>query len=200
MSQAWLNIGVFTLAVVYSVLYQGHWPVVRDFINILDKENWGLFSIYAVIVWTLALLIMPGILFGISVAGIKFSGIQLSAKKVFLGSAGALLPIGLMLWVAFVIPMLFVNVTFVLQSFSDPFGWGWDFFGTASIPWHQFLPRLVPWLQAALVLTGLYLSLRNLKRTWNNCQFNTQQLLFLILPMGLFIFVCALGMIFFFTN
>jgi hypothetical protein len=119
---------------------------------------------------------------------------------VFLGLPGALLPMGLMLWIAFVIPMLFVNVTFVLQSFSDPFGWGWDFFGTASIPWHQFLPRLVPWLQATLVLTGLYLSLRNLKRNWNNLQINSKQLLLLILPMGLFIFVSAVGMIFFFTN
>jgi polyferredoxin len=200
LSQAWLNIGVFSLAIVYSILYQGHWPAVRDYINILDKGNWGLFAIYAAIVWTLALVVMPGILFGISGAGIKFSGIQISAKMVFLGLAGALLPLGLMLWIAFVIPMLFVNVTFVLQSFSDPFGWGWDFFGTASIPWHQFLPGLVPWLQAVLVLTGLYLSLRNLKRTWLNLQINSKQLLLLILPMGLFIFVSAAGMIFFFTN
>jgi len=200
LSQAWLNIGVFTLAIVYSVLYQGHWPVVRDFVNILDKGNWDLFGIYTLIVWSLAMVVMPGILFLVSWAGVKFSGMQLSTKKVFLGSAGALLPMGLMLWIAFVIPMLFVNVTFVLQSFSDPFGWGWDFFGAANIPWHQFLPRLVPWLQAVLVLTGLYLSLRNLKRTWLNLQINSKQLLLLILPMGLFIFVSAVGMIFFFTN
>jgi polyferredoxin len=200
MSQAWLIIGVFTLAIVYSVLYQGHWPVVRDYINILDKGNWGLFAIYAAIVWTLSLIIMPGILYVLSYIGAKISKAQVNIKQVFLGSAGALLPMGLMLWIAFVLPMLFVNVTFVLQSFSDPFGWGWDFFGTASIPWHQFLPRLVPWLQAGLVLAGLYLSLRNLKKTWFIHQINYKQLLKLILPMGLFIFVSAVGMIFFFTN
>ena len=71
------------------------------------------------------------------------------------------------LWIAFVIPMLFVNVTFIIQSLSDPFGWGWDFFGTSNIPWHQFLPRLTPWLQSSIILTGTYLGLRNLgKLTW----------------------------------
>jgi polyferredoxin len=200
LSQAWLNIGVFSLAIVYSVLYQGHWPVVRDFVNILDKGNWDLFGIYTIIVWTLSLAIMPGILYVLSYIGVKISKIQVSTKQVFLGLAGALLPMGLMLWIAFVIPMLFVNVTFVLQSFSDPFGWGWDFFGTANIPWHQFLPRLVPWLQAGLVLTGLYLSLRNLKKTWLTHQIKYKQLLKLILPMGLFIFGSAATMIFFFTN
>jgi polyferredoxin len=200
LSDAWLTIGVFTLAVVYSVLYQGHWAVVRDYVNILDKENWGLFGIYSIIVWSLALVVMPGILHLLSLAGVKLSKKETSVKQVFLNSAGALLPLGLMMWITFVIPMLFVNVTFVMQSFSDPFGWGWDFFGTASIPWHQFLPRSVPWLQAVLILIGLHLSLRNLKKSWLRNQFNSRKLLLLILPMGLFIVAFSVLMIFFFTN
>lgn len=200
LSEAWLTIGVFTLALVYSVLYQGHWPVVRDYVNILDKGNWGLFAIYSTMVWTLALIVMPGLLYIISWIGVKVSKAKISIKEVFLGSSGALLPLGLMLWVSFVIPMLFVNVTFVIQSVSDPFGWGWDFFGTASIPWHQFLPRLVPWLQAIMILAGLYFSLRNLKKTWLNHKIKSPQLLRLILPMGLFLVVSAVVIVFFFTN
>lgn len=200
LSEAWLTIGVFTLALVYSVLYQGHWPIVRDYVNILDKENWGLFAAYSAMVWGLALIVMPGIVYLLSVVGKKFSKVQLSVKEVFKGSSGALLPIGLFLWISFVIPMLFVNLTFVLQSFSDPFGWGWDFFGTASIPWHQFLPRLVPWLQALLLLTGLYYSLRNLKNTWLNKKLNPKVLLRLVLPMGLFIVFAGAVLIIFFTN
>ena len=165
LSEAWITIGVFTLASVYCVLYQGHWPVVRDYVNILDKGNWGLFGLYALIVWTFALIVMPGIIYILSWAGTILSNLQIRIKEVFLASAGSLLPLGLMLWIAFVIPMLFVNVTFIKQSFSDPFGWGWDFFDTANIPWHQLLPRVVPWLQSVLVLAGLHLSLRNLKKT-----------------------------------
>jgi polyferredoxin len=199
-SEAWLTIGVFTLAAVYCVLYQGHWPVVRDYVNILDKGNWGLFGVYFVIVWTLTLLVMPGILYLLSWAGTRLSNLKTSIKEVFLASTGTLLPLGLMLWIAFVIPMLFVNVTFIKQSFSDPFGWGWDFFGTANIPWHQFIPRAVPWLQAVLALTGLHLSLRNLKKTWIHLQMNSRQLFLINLPMGLFLVSSAVAMIFFFTN
>ncbi|KPK80172.1 MAG: hypothetical protein AMS27_17350 [Bacteroides sp. SM23_62_1] len=199
-SEAWLIIGVFTLAIVYCVLYQGHWPVVRDYVNVLDKGNWGLFGFYTMIVWILALVIMPGIIYLLSYAGIGLSHLQASNKKVFLDAAGTLLPLGLMLWIAFVIPMLFVNVTFIRQSISDPFGWGWDFLGTANIPWHQFMPRAVPWLQAALVLSGLHLSLRNVKRTWIHHHLNSRRLLALCFPTGLFITGSAVAMIFFFTN
>jgi len=200
LSEAWLTIGIFTLAIVYSVLYQGHWPVVRDFVNILDKGNWGLFGIYAAMVWTTALLIMPGMIYVLSFLGKHISKVPEETKTIFLASAGSLLPLGLMLWVSFVIPMLFVNVTFVIQSFSDPFGWGWDFFGTASIPWHQFLPRLVPWIQAALILIGLWLSLRNLKNTWIEKQLNLRKLIRLTIPVALFLVLSATAMVVFFTN
>jgi hypothetical protein len=200
LSEAWMTICVFALAIVYCILYQGHWPVVRDYVNIIDKGNWGLFGTYAAIVWSLSLIIMPGIIYLLATTGTRLSGIQTRFREVFLSSSGALLPMGLMLWIAFVIPMLFVNVTFIKQSFSDPFGWGWDFLGTANIPWHQFLPRLVPWLQALLVLTGLYLSLRNLKESFINQGKNLRSVLLLILPTGLFFAVCAVLMIFFFTN
>ncbi len=199
-SEAWLTIGIFTLALVYSVLYQGHWPVVRDYVNILDKGNWGLFGIYSLVVWSLSLIVMPGILYLLSLVGSRFSKLQVSVKEIFLNSAGALLPLGLILWITFVIPMLFVNVTFVMQSASDPFGWGWDFFGTANIPWHQLLPKMVPWIQSVLILAGLYFSLRNLKRSWIKYQFNSKELFQMILPMGLFIAASSVAMIFFFTN
>lgn len=200
MSEAWLTMAVFTLSIVYSVLYEGQWPVIRDFVNILDKHNWDLFGIYTIIVWTLSLVIVPGIVYLLSYVGARLSKTKRNNKEVFLTTSGALLPIGFALWIAFVIPMLFVNVTFIAQSISDPFGWGWDFFGTANIPWHQFVPRLVPWLQAMLVLVGLWFSLRNLKRTWIKDNLTPRQLFMITLPMATFIIVTAVTMVFFYTN
>jgi polyferredoxin len=200
LSEAWLTLAVFTLSIVYSILYEGHWAVVRDYVNILDKKNWDLFGLYAVMVWTITLLVVPGIIYLLSYTGARLSGIKAGIRDVFLASAGTTLPLGLMLWIAFVIPMLFVNITFIIQSASDPFGWGWDFFGTANIPWHQFMPKLVPWLQAGLVLTGVHFSLRNLKNTWQNYQLNSKDLLKMLMPMSLFIIGIAVIMIFFYTN
>ena len=200
LSEAWLTITVFTIAIVYSVLYLGPWPMARDYVNIVDKQNWDLFGIYTISLWFLSLMIMPGIIFLFSYTGVRLSKINIAVKKVFQKSAGALLPLGLTLWIAFVIPMLFVNITFISQSISDPFGWGWDFFGTANIPWHQFLPQFIPWGQAIFVLTGLFLSLRNLKNSWVNFQGNSNQVLWMVLPVAIFITGIAISMLVFFTN
>lgn len=200
MSEAFLTISVFTLAIAYSILYEGHWPVVRDFVNILDKGNWGLFGIYSMALFILSLCIMPGIIYLLARAVLKLSDTTIGIRESFLKSAGVLLPIGMALWIAFVIPMLFVNVTFIIQSLSDPFGWGWDFFGTSNIPWHQFLPRLTPWLQSSIILTGTYLGLRNLGNTWRGEDLKAKQLFLRSLPMGLFILAVSVMMIFFFTN
>ncbi len=200
LSEAWLYIATFTIAFIYSILYLGPWPAVRDYINIVDKHNWNLFAVYALLMWTSVLLVIPGVIYMLSLAGKKISNITCSVKEVFMQYAGVLLPFGLLMWIAFVIPMLFVNITFIIQSASDPFGWGWDFFGTAGIPWHQFLPRYIPWFQAVLLLTGFYLSLRNLRKSWVHITSNKRQVLMVSIPIAIFITAAAVGMILFFTN
>jgi hypothetical protein len=96
--------------------------------------------------------------------------------------------------------MLFVNVTFIFQSLSDPFGWGWDFFGTANTPWHQFIPQFVPWLQSISVLAGLHLSLRNIRKSGLVHNSDPRQILKFCLPVGLFLIIVAVAMLLFFTN
>jgi hypothetical protein len=198
--QAWLSIAIFTLALVYSILYEGHWPAVRDYVNILDKGNWGLFGIYAITVWITALVIMPGLVYFFSFTGIKFSKTGESPGSAFLISAGSMLPLGLMLWIAFVIPMLFANVSFIQQSLSDPFGWGWDFFGTANTPWNQLLPRYIPIFQAVIILSGLQLSLRNLRRSWQHNKLGPKQEFRLLFPVVFFLVIISISMLFFFTD
>ncbi len=200
MCDAWGIIVVFTLAVVYCILYQGHWPEIRDFVNILDKKNWDLFGIYIVILWTLSLAIIPGLLYFLSFVSVRVSGIQTSVKSVFLNLTGSLIPTGLMLWIAFVIPMLFVNITFITQSVSDPFGWGWDFLGTANIPWHQLVPGMIPWFQAFLVLSGLFMSLRNLRDSWSQNNLTPKQHFRVTVPFTSFLTGIIVLMLFFFTN
>jgi len=200
LSEAWLTMAIFTIAIIYSILYLGPWPVVRDYVNILDKQNWDMFGMYSLIMWSLVIIIVPGVIYLLALAGARLSKTNRSKREVFLEYAGSLLPFGLMLWIAFVIPMLFVNVTFIIQSVSDPFGWGWDFFGTANIPWHQFLPQFIPWFQAIFVLTGLYLSLRNIRNGWVHFQLKPVQVLLVSLPVSLFLTTAAVAMLLFFTN
>ena len=60
LSEAWITIAIFTVAVVYSVLYLGHWPVVRDYVNIIDKQNWDLFGIYSIVIMVAFPVNYPG--------------------------------------------------------------------------------------------------------------------------------------------
>lgn len=200
LSEAWLTIAIFTMSIVYSILYLGVWPVIRDYVNILDKQNWDLFGIYSVLVWFLALAVVPGILYSLAYLGLKLSKVKITVREIFLSYTGVLLPLGLMLWVSFVIPMFFVNITFIAQSASDPFGWGWDFFGTANIPWHQFMPQYIPWFQAILILIGLSISLRNIRNKWQSYQLNSSQLFKISVPVILFLTSVAVFMLFFYTN
>jgi polyferredoxin len=200
LSEAWMSMATFTISIIYCILYLGPWPVVRDYVNILDKHNWGLFGIYSLIVWGLVLIIVPAILYFLSFLGKTLSGTEKNTREIFLEYAGSLLPFALLNWIAFVIPMLFVNVTFIKQSFSDPFGWGWDFFGTANTPWHQFLPQLIPWLQALAVLAGLYLSLRNIRKSKIMNESDPRKVLDISLPFCFFLTIVAAAMLFFFTN
>jgi polyferredoxin len=200
LSEAWMSMATFTISIIYSVIYLGPWPVVRDYVNILDKHNWDLFGVFSLIMWTLVLIIVPGIIYLLSRLGIILAKIKRNPREVFLEHAGSLLPFAIMNWIAFVIPMLFVNITFIKQSFSDPFGWGWDFFGTANTPWHQFLPQFIPWFQAVSVLTGLYLSLRNIRKSSMTAGLRPVQALKISLPVSVFLTAVAVAMLFFFTN
>ena len=164
--EAWLAMGMLVMAVAYCVMHLGHWPALRDCVNVLDKGNWGLFGLYAAVLWTAALVGLPGLMFLLAAAGKRLGPLPQSAWGLMTASAGALVPVGLMAWIAFVVPMLMVNVTFVLQAASDPFGWGWNILGTAGMPWRQLCPRAIPWIQVGCVLVGLSYGLRSAWRIW----------------------------------
>lgn len=50
----------------------------------------------------------------------------------------SLVPMGMCAWIAFSFAIVFPNGSYVLSVISDPFGWGWNLFGTADFPWTPF--------------------------------------------------------------
>ena len=113
---------------------------------------------------------------------------------------GALLPLGLAIWIAFVVPMFMVNVSFVRQSVSDPFGWGWDFFGTANTPWRQLFPRAIPWIQVAIILLGFYYSLRNAWRIWDRLAKDPRRALRGVIPLAFLLIAVSGSLVWFFAD
>ncbi len=199
-SEAFQAMAMLTLGAAYCVVHLGHWPAIRDCVNVLDKDNWVLFGLFAAVLWTVALAGLPAVLYLLSWAGKRLSASEKRTSNLLVASTGALVPLGLFLWIAFVVPMLSANASFVAQSLSDPFGWGWDLFGARSAPWRQLWPEAVPWMQVACVLTGLHYSLRNAWRIWLGLTLEPRKALRGMLPLAAFLLALAAGLLLFFAD
>lgn len=198
--EAWLAMAMLVLAVAYCLVHLGPWPEVRDWVNILDKGNWHMFAVYAAVLWLAALAVFPALMALAARLGNQVSQAQQPSGSLFVASTGALVPVGLSVWIAFVVPMLLVNVTFVIQSISDPFGWGWDLLGTANTPWHQLWPSAIPWVQAIAVLTGLAYGLRAAWRIWLRAVGRPRAALRGMIPLAVLLFGLSGWLLWFFVN
>jgi hypothetical protein len=56
------------------------------------------------------------------------------------------------------------NGTYILASFSDPLGLGWNLFGTANIAWQPLLTSVVAPLQALALAVGLLWAVQTARR------------------------------------
>ena len=164
---AWQAIVMLCLGIAYNITFHGPWHAIRDMVNIVDKDNGHLFVVYTAALWTVGMGLVPAAVALLSRLGTVLSGTQRSPGEMFRRDASALVPLGLFIWIAFSIPMLMIDGTFVLSAASDPFGWGWDLFGTAGEPWWQLWPEAIAWIQCVVLLVGLGLGLSTGRRMWS---------------------------------
>ena len=167
--EAWKAFIMLALAAAYSVLYQGPWGVFKDWANIAEKGNWRGFGVYAGALWTVSLVLIPGIyILAVQLGRALARGRSAESepvplppfKQVFLALAYPLVPLGLLAWVTFSLPLLLVNGSYILMTVSDPLGWGWNLFGTAATAWTPLVPHWSPYLQVPLLLVGLFYALK----------------------------------------
>jgi ferredoxin len=170
--EAWKAFIMLALAITYSILYQGPWGRFKDWANIAEMRNWAGFGVYAGSLWAFALVVIPGIVIGAVQLGRVLASRRRTDdgdpdrmalppfKDVFLAFVYPLVPLGLIVWIAFSLPLILVNGSYILMVVSDPFGWGWNLFGTANIDWTPLVPHWAPYLQVPLLIVGLYFALR----------------------------------------
>lgn len=158
--EAWKGFIMIALAMAYSVILLGTNGTVKDWANVTESGNWGGFATYAAILWSSALLIIPSIFSGFAFLAKKINEkINVPFKKIFLGYSYVLVPLGLLAWIAFSVPLIFVNGSYIISVISDPLGWGWDIFGTADFHWSPLIPEYLAFIQIPLLLTGFYYAL-----------------------------------------
>jgi polyferredoxin len=149
-------------ALLYSVVLLGPWGWLKNAANMETIPGWLL---YAVAFWAINLLALPGLFLGVT-ATARFAAKQTAPlRQLFIDYAYALVPLGLAAWIAFSLGFVFANGSYAFAVISDPFGWGWNLFGTAGISWTPMLPGLVSILQMGVLTAGLLFALYVVYRT-----------------------------------
>jgi hypothetical protein len=139
-------------ALLYSVVLLGPWGWLKNWANMDTLPHW---AIYAAGFLAINLLALPGLFWLAAAASRRLSGQTLPLRRLFVDYAYTLVPLGLSGWIAFSLGFVLVNGSYALGVASDPFGWGWNLFGTAQWPWTPYLSSITPLLQVLALLGGL---------------------------------------------
>jgi hypothetical protein len=147
---------MLVVAIAFSITMGGPWSVIKDAANVTESRQIAPFLIYVASIWTLALVVFPGIFALVARLANRMAANPVSNRTMTLRLAYILVPIGIFAWIAFSLPMLMVNYSYILNVLSDPLGLGWNLFGTAHYPYKPFFPEWIPLIQGLILLVGLY--------------------------------------------
>ncbi len=175
--EVWKASIMLVLAFSYSVVLLGPWGRLKDWANVSEAHNWGGFGLFAATQALLALVVFPG-LYYLSVRLAKWCARadSIPTQELFLKYAYMMVPMGLLAWIAFSVPLLMINGSYIIAVLSDPLGWGTNLFHTADFAWIPFHPGWVPFIQIPILLLGLYYGLRGLHKVGGQFFSDTRQL------------------------
>lgn len=180
-------------ALLYSAVLLGPWGALKD---AADMRSLGRWALYAGGVVAVNLVVVPGLFGGATWLGWRWAGLDaVSVRRLFEGFAYALVPLGLMAWIAFSLSFVLINVSYALPVLSDPLGWGWNLFGTRDWPWTPYAPALIPYLQIPILLIGLVGGIYTVWRIASEHMAQPQQTLRAILPVSAFMLAVTVGLI-----
>lgn len=152
LDEAWMALVMLGSALAFAAVFTGPWGNLKTAAFRIGSSQW---LAYAGAFLALNLLILPA-LFALAVSvGRKLASSPGSWRKSIADQAQSLLPLGLFTWIAFTISFAFPKFHYVLSVLSDPFGWGWNLFGTAGTTWTIGSSGPILFLQVAALLIGL---------------------------------------------
>lgn len=152
MDEAYRALMMLASAPVYSVVFMGPWAEIKEAAYAVGTPAWW---VYALSLIGLTLVVVPGIFYLCAALTKRLASTNSSTRKLFVDYAYVLLPLGLAAWMAFNVSFVLINVSYAWSVISDPFGWGWNLFGTATIGWTPYLAGLQPLMQVPILLVGL---------------------------------------------
>jgi hypothetical protein len=191
--EVWKASIMLMLAFSYSIVLLGPYGWLKDWANISEKRDWGGFGLFAGGQALLAMVIFPGLYYlSIRLAKWYARADGVSTKELFLKYAYMLVPMGLLAWIAFSVPLIMVNGSYIISVVSDPLGWGMNLFGTAEFPWTPLWPQWVPFIQVPILFAGFCFGLRGLHKVGSQIFSDPVQLRRSLVPPGVLLLCVTL--------
>lgn len=148
LDEAFLALVMLGCAMAFSAVFLGPWGALRRAAYEVGSIEW--------IMYAGGFLLFTGLLIpGLYALLLRLGGPVEKMSKSMARFSRPLLPLGLATWIAFTISFAFAKVSYVLPVLSDPFGRGWNLFGTADIVWLPDVSVISPVLQTVVLLGGL---------------------------------------------
>ena len=144
-------------AIIYAGVLLGPWGAFKDAAYNVGSGAW---FIYAAAFLAIIFVVLPS-LFTLGILNTKNT---LSLKQRFASLSTALIPLGLMFWVAFSLSFVLTNASYIIAALSDPLGLGWDLFGTANATWQPMLTSMLAPAQTLALVGGLIWSARTAQK------------------------------------
>ncbi|HVR32501.1 MAG TPA: fenitrothion hydrolase [Acidimicrobiia bacterium] len=136
------GMAAFVVAMIGTVTYDGTaatewWGRVITDPMLQTVRDWGLSPRLAAVVtgtigWAVVIGLVGATYFAASAAAARLGGVSTGARHVARRFAHTLVPIGFAYAFAHYFTLIVFEGQLFLSTFSDPFGFGWDLFGTAD--------------------------------------------------------------------
>ncbi len=152
LDEAYRALMMLAIAPIYAIVFMGPWAEIKEAAYAVGTPAWWL---YAIALLALTIVVVPGLFYLCTALARKIADAAVSTRKLFVEYAYALLPLGLAAWMAFNVSFVLINISYAWPVISDPFGWGWNLFGTAVWTWTPYLAGFQPLMQVPILLVGL---------------------------------------------
>ncbi len=143
---------ILACAPLYTIVFMGPWSGIKEAAYSVGTPAW---LAYAIGLVGLTLVLAPGLFLMCSLLSRAIARVKSPIRQVFSSYAVATIPLGLAAWVAFSLSFILTNISYAWPVISDPFGWGWNLFGTANWPWAPYLAGSQFVVQMPVLIAGL---------------------------------------------
>jgi hypothetical protein len=187
--EAFMALVMVSLTSFHGMTMTGIWTMVINYLQSIFFGN----HIIAFTAGMAGIVLIPIFVFKTFTGLIEkiSAGEQETLLHPFLHYAYALIPVALFYHLSHNAAHIIAEGSAVISLVSDPFGWGWDIFGTASWPVKPLLDhKSVGWIQIILILTGHFYALRiSLGISWKrHMERKSAMQSMLIISINLFLF------------